>query len=228
MLQQQIAEAQKREDKAAVTKFARELGTLRKTEIATADENIYIPAVMKLSSGSRQRGRSYTDIEVPGFMPPDRSAEKIEQTRLWMAEASRIGIPEKQHATFVKHQEQMQRLWPRAAELESPAPVGHPLREFGQSDRDVVENSNHDASVPQALLLMNGQLSTHILNGWSQLKQSVKQAKYPDDRVEAVYLTLFSRRPTATEKARWAQSGSTDLDDLIYALLNTRQFIFVQ
>lgn len=228
VLQQQIAEAQKREDKAAVAKFARELGALRKTEIATADENIYIPAVLKLSSDSRQKGTSYKDVEAPGFMPPDRSQEKAAQTQLWLAEAARIGMPEAQRATFVKYQEQMQRLWPRAAELESPAPVGHPLREFGQSDRDVVENSNHDASVPQVLLLMNGQLSTHILNGWSQLKQSVKQSKYPDDRVEAVYLALLSRHPTATEKARWVQSGSTDLDDLIYALLNTRQFIFVQ
>ena len=44
----------------------------------------------------------------------------------------------------------------RAAEIESPAPRGHYLREFGQSDREMIENSNSDASVPQALALMNG------------------------------------------------------------------------
>lgn len=125
----------------------------------------------------------------------------------------------------------MQRLWPRAAELDSPAPAGHPLREFGQSDRDPVENANHDASVPQALLLLNGPLNAHIRNPWSQLKQAVKQAKYPDDRVEAVYLALLSRRPAREELARWREEQSASgasLDDLIYALLNTQQFIFVQ
>ena len=30
----------------------------------------------------------------------------------------------------------------RASELQSPAPAGHFLREFGQSDRDQIENAN--------------------------------------------------------------------------------------
>ena len=36
----------------------------------------------------------------------------------------------------------------RASELKSPAPRGHFLREFGQSDRELIENANSDASVP--------------------------------------------------------------------------------
>ncbi len=115
--------------------------------------------------------------------------------------------------------------------MDSPAPAGHPLREFGQSDRDSVENANHDASVPQALVLMNGQMMTSILNPWSQLMLSVKQARYPDDQVAAIYLATLSRRPTSHEVALWSQAqskGASTLEDLIYALLNTRQFIFIQ
>jgi hypothetical protein len=228
LLQQQIAEARARDDKAEVVRISRELGALRQSEIKTAEEHIYIPSVLKLSSQASQSGAGYKNIAVPGFMPPDRSAEKAEQTRVWLAEASRLGIPEAQRTTFVQQQENMMRLWPRAAELDSPAPAGHPLRDFGQSDRDSVENANREASVPQALLLMNTQMMPSILNSWSQLKQAVKQARYPDDKVEAVYLALLSRKPTGAEITCWNQSGLTDLDDLIYALLNTRQFIFIQ
>ena len=39
----------------------------------------------------------------------------------------------------------------RASEIPTPAPPGHFLREFGQSDREIIENSNRQASVPQAL-----------------------------------------------------------------------------
>ena len=53
--------------------------------------------------------------------------------------------------------------WSRAAELPSPAPRGHFLREFGQSDRDLIDNANSDASMPQALVLMNSELFEAIL-----------------------------------------------------------------
>jgi hypothetical protein len=48
----------------------------------------------------------------------------------------------------------------RSADLRSPAPNGHFLREFGQSDRELVENSNDEASVGQALMLLNGKTFT--------------------------------------------------------------------
>lgn len=230
-LQQQLAEARERGDKAAVASFARELGVLRNVEIKTADENIYVPAIMKLSSESRQTGTSYKDVVVPGFTPRDRSAEKAAQTRQFIDEGTRFGIPQAQQATYVQYRETMMRLYPRAAEMETPAPLGHPLRDFGQSDRESVENSNREASVPQVLVLMNGEMMTRILNSWSQIKLAVKQAQYPEDKIDAVYLSVLSRKQTAAERAMWSKaqaSGLDQIDDLIYALLNTQQFIFIQ
>jgi uncharacterized protein DUF1549/uncharacterized protein DUF1553 len=232
VLQQQIADARKREDKAAVSVLARELGTLRQAEIKTADENIHTPAVLKLSKQSRQAGVGYQKIEVPGYMPKDFRAEQDAQRQFFLEESKRFGIPASKQDVYVKHRQDMMRVWPRAAEIDSPAPIGHALREFGQSDRDAVENANHDASVPQALVMMNGPMLPNILNVWSQLRLVVKQARYPDDQVEAVYVTLFSRKPTTDEKARWSKSqadgGVNQIEDLIYALLNTQQFIFIQ
>jgi hypothetical protein len=230
-LQGLMVEARKREDKAAAALLGREMGALRKIQIKTADENIYVPAVMKLSPESRQTGTTYKDIVVPGYMPRDRSAEKAAQTSAFLDEAARFGIPQAQQQVYLQHRQNMMRLWPRAAELDSPAPIGHPLREFGQSDRDSVENANYEASVPQVLVLMNGEVMPSILNMWSQVRLAVKRAPYPDDRIDAVYLAVLSRHATAAEKAKWTQAQATGLDqidDIIYALLNTQQFIFIQ
>ncbi len=157
--------------------------------------------------------------------------EQAAQAQLFLEESKRFGIPTGKQDAYVDHRQTMMRLWPRAAEIDSPAPAGHALREFGQSDRDAVENANHDASVPQALVLMNGAMLPNILNPWSQLRLAVRQSRYADDQVEAVYLALFSRKPTADEKASWSKAqtrGVNQIEDLIYALLNTQQFIFIQ
>ena len=37
----------------------------------------------------------------------------------------------------------------RASELPNPAPAGHFLRQFGQSDRDLIQNASDEASIPQ-------------------------------------------------------------------------------
>jgi hypothetical protein len=60
---------------------------------------------------------------------------------------------------------------------------------------------------------------------------TVRKAQYPDDKVEAAYMTILSRKPTAKEKEAWLkaqESGLSGMDDLVFALLNTQQFIFIQ
>ncbi|MEZ5386831.1 MAG: hypothetical protein R3F13_15065 [Prosthecobacter sp.] len=46
----------------------------------------------------------------------------------------------------------------------------------------------------------------------------------------AVYQTLLSRKPTEAERAAWskAQQGGLDIEDLVFALINTQQFIFLK
>ncbi|HYF35766.1 MAG TPA: DUF1553 domain-containing protein, partial [Prosthecobacter sp.] len=231
-LQTQLAEARAREDKPRVAALARELGTLRKMEIRTANDNIYVPAIMKLSSASSQPAGSsdYRDIVVPGYQPKDRTAEKVQQTSIFLAEAKLKGFSAAHQETYVQYRRNMMRLWPRAAELDSPAPPGHPLREFGQSDRESVDNANDSASVPQALVLMNSQMMPNILNSWSQLMLAVNRTPKTEDQVSTIHLTLLSRHPTPVERAAWttAQANGLTKEDLIYALLNTQQFIFVR
>lgn len=128
----------------------------------------------------------------------------------------------------MKARREQAREWPRAADLESPAPRGHYLREFGQSDRDLIDNANHEASMPQALVLMNSELFQSILKPQTQLRLNIDAAKYPDEQVAVVYQTMLSRHPSADEIAAWNRSGLTSMEDLVFALLNTQQFIFVR
>ena len=119
----------------------------------------------------------------------------------------------------------------RAVDLESPAPRGHYLREFGQSDRDFVENANLEATMPQALVLMNSPLIGHVLTSRTQLGYGLARAGTPEEKAVVTYLTLLSRRPTDAELSIWRKAQADGLDsieDLVFALINSRQFLFVR
>ena len=57
----------------------------------------------------------------------------------------------------------------RASEVDSPAPNGHFLREFGAADRESIESYHKDATVPQILNLLNGNMYREIANNNSVL-----------------------------------------------------------
>ncbi len=175
-------------------------------------------------------------VTIPGYdrkelTPEQKKAAEARQQAALIEEARYFGIDEKNTRDYMRARDTQMRTYIRAAEIDSPAPRGHYLREFGQSDRETIENANYDASVPQALAMMNGQLLPQILSKYSQLMLSINKAPYPDDKIEAAYMAILSRPPTTKEKQTWlaAQDKGLDhMDDLIFALLNTQQFIFIQ
>lgn len=174
-------------------------------------------------------------VTIPGYdrkqLTPEERRLQVEKTReAYAEEAAFYGIQGKQMRDYFNARDRQTRTYLRAAELESPAPRGHPLRDFGQSDRETIENANSDASVPQSLFLLNGNLLPEILSKYSQIMLTVNKAQYPDEKVEAAYMTLLSRKPTIGEKQAWlkAQDSGLSMDDLIFSLLNTQQFIFIQ
>ncbi|RBP45793.1 uncharacterized protein DUF1553 [Roseimicrobium gellanilyticum] len=120
----------------------------------------------------------------------------------------------------------------RASELPSPAKPGHFLRTFGQSDRELIQNASDDASVPQALSLLNGPASEVLGNPLSKLSQDLKNADTPQQKLELLYLSFLSRQPTNNERAVLAQviqqRGDKAVDDVTHALLTGSQFLFIQ
>jgi hypothetical protein len=153
------------------------------------------------------------------------------QHKQLLDEARYFGITGDRLTAYVKSREASMRRWLRAAEISSPAPRGHYLRDFGQSDREMIENANNDASIPQALTLMNSELLPEILSPFSALRLTLNKMSQSDQQMETAYVTLLSRKPSATEIETWhaAQgNGIGQMDDLIFALMNTQQFIFIQ
>jgi Protein of unknown function (DUF1553) len=181
-------------------------------------------------------GARIETVRVPGYdraeiSKEQRQAEQLARNVALEDEATFFGIGVKERKEYFRARERQVKETVRSAELESPAPRGHYLREFGQSDRELIENANNDASVPQALAMMNGSLMPQILSQYSQLSLTVRKAPYPDEKIDAIYMTVLSRKPTTAEKALWLKAqdkGLTSIEDLVYSLLNTQQFIFIQ
>ena len=120
----------------------------------------------------------------------------------------------------------------RASRISSPAPNGHFLREFGQSDRETIQNSSTDASVAQALMLLNGNISRDVLNPKSPLMQAVTNAETQKDKQDAIFYSIYSRPPTESERELFDMQielkGEEGYKAVIFALLNTSEFSFVQ
>lgn len=129
----------------------------------------------------------------------------------------------------------------RSSELTSPAPAGHFLREFGQSDREQIENSNTDPAVTQVLAMMNGYVEEKIATDSSSvLMQTALKAKSGKECTESIFLSMLNRKPTRKESRAWEK----DFDDaarrkdqakikeiytdLIWTLANSNEFIFIK
>jgi hypothetical protein len=246
-------EAKRQGDKARETKLRREIGRLNRERNEAYVRDFLTPLITNLAQKKAGPNAKLTvdetyrmntnpavlavetwrKMHVPGYGPAPKTAAQLgaeaqaEKQRL-TALAAQLGYAEKDRAAFVAYCEMARAEWMRASELDSPASRGHFLRTMGQSDRDFVENANPNASIPQALALMNGDLisSKGVLSPYSPLMHTVANAS---DKVEAIYLALLSRKPTAQEKTKLpTASDSKTIGALIYALLNTKQFIFIQ
>lgn len=151
------------------------------------------------------------------------------------ADEAVLGIKDaKSTKSYENYQKTLHQTWSRAAELPSPAPRGHFLREFGQSDRDIIENANDEASVTQALTIMNGSLLTQLTSAWSTLSINLRKAATNEEKVDALFLSLYSRKPNDKEKAHMLQTiesyatSKTLWEDITLAALSTQRFIFVE
>jgi hypothetical protein len=120
----------------------------------------------------------------------------------------------------------------RASEQPSPARPGTFLRTFGQSDRELIQNASDDASVPQALTLLNGPAAAVINNPDSKLNQAISKAGSPKQKITTLYQALLSRAPTASEQAVLdtviQERGDKAVADVTHALITGSQFLFVQ
>jgi len=121
----------------------------------------------------------------------------------------------------------------RASEQQHPAPAGHLIRKFGQSDREQIQASHTEANVPQVLSLLNGFLEDNILSSYSsQLMKSIYETSSDRDKIRTAYQGVLSREPRGRELAVWEHEMDTGgrkvVKDLVWTLVNSHEFRFVQ
>jgi hypothetical protein len=118
----------------------------------------------------------------------------------------------------------------RASELPQPEKDQHFLRMFGQSDRQIADSESEEGSIPQVLMLMNGEAQRVIGQNDSLVVKTASAQKTPEQQVESLYLSFFSRKPKPDElaSATAGLSNGMTMRDLTWVLFNTREFIFVE
>jgi hypothetical protein len=193
-----------------------------------------------LANAANKLRREATDDLLTNLMGEERAnallrgykPEKPEVKRPAIDKAALANLTKEQRKDLVKNAASNNMVAARASELPSPARPGHFLRTFGQSDREVIDNSSDDASVPQALTLLNGPLVETITSPLSLLNQQLAKAGAPEQKVTLLYEALLSRRPTNNERAVLdsvvRERGDKALADITHALLTGSQFLFIQ
>ena len=121
----------------------------------------------------------------------------------------------------------------KASEMPTPLPLGHFLRQFGQSDRETIDGGRTVPTIPQILAMFNGPITHAMLEEGSVIYDTV-MAHDPEETVDVVFVSVLGHEPSAEDR-RCAYDELTDAGDpatgcgnLIWALLNTREFLFIQ
>ncbi|MEQ1748641.1 MAG: DUF1549 domain-containing protein [Prosthecobacter sp.] len=119
----------------------------------------------------------------------------------------------------------------RASEIVQPAPGGHFLTDFGQSPRTLIDGSSKIGTVPQVLSIMNGKAQEMLTSPDSLVFRTMEKVRNPSEKVDSMFLAIMSRKPTMNERdisKRVLGAGEDGYANMIWALVNTREFMFVQ
>ncbi|MEO0446504.1 MAG: DUF1553 domain-containing protein, partial [Verrucomicrobiota bacterium] len=104
------------------------------------------------------------------------------------------------------------------------------LTSFGQSDKQIIQGSHKLGSIPQVMFMLNGEMTNKLITrDESAVVKNARASKSQSEGVETVYLSILNRKPNS-EELRTATKlvEGDDYSDLIWALLNSREFMFIQ
>jgi hypothetical protein len=121
----------------------------------------------------------------------------------------------------------------RAAELTSPAPAHHFIRQFGQSDRKIIGAGRTDPNVTQVLNILNGPIHYILDSELSVLSKEVARQETQDDKITVIFRSVLTRNPTEEDieiasNVLANNKGRQGYRMILWALLNTREFMYIQ
>lgn len=117
----------------------------------------------------------------------------------------------------------------RASETAQPSKNGSFLREFGQSSREFIDDSNREPSPPQALYMLNSEVDKIISSKRSDVFKVINSKKETKEKIRQLFLTILTKEPTMSDYSEYAslvKKGTSGMQDLAWILLNSNEFKF--
>ena len=203
-----IRDAEKAGNKALANTLRKQRGQLKPPSL---------PSEMMTSSGMDMTGLSMNK------MPSDDAGKGMSDSEM-MGMSSKSSGPEVDPARWKGYP----RDYVRASELKSPG--GGFLRFFGQSSRDIAGDASTDSNIIQVLAMFNGKMDQKLLAKNSVLKHNLESTDSAAQKLNVIFVSLLGRAPTPYDRQVTGQilGNSQDWDKVVWALLNTREFSFVQ
>ena len=239
VVREKYLKARQEKDETLTRKLSLELRGLTSTMRQTISEVAYAGADGRTADiQTLMRSAGMAEMSADG----DATGDKTRYVRSQLAKVD-VTVPEglsrQERAAWTRRQRSLASSWRnvgrytmRASELPTPAPRGHFLREFGQSDRELIQNASNAASVPQALSLMNSNLSDTLRHPNSVLGQALAKCETPEQEIQTIYELMLTRQPSENEMSRLLHEYEAQPKEaqynIIWALLNTQQFIFAR
>ena len=122
----------------------------------------------------------------------------------------------------------------RAVEIADGRTSNYFLTTFGRATRETPCSCEvkMEPNLSQALHLLNGEaVNAKVVSG-GLVKKRLKDGRTPPEIIEELYLRVFTRLPTATEKEKLqtffgeGKNPETVLNDMFWSLLNAKEFVF--
>ena len=108
------------------------------------------------------------------------------------------------------------------------------LTTFGRAKRETVsaEEANTDPSLSQALHMLNGSTVHGKITQGAVIKKLLDQKVPPEKVLETLFIRCLCRKPSDGERERLmgivgeAENPQLGLEDIFWAMLNSREFLF--
>ena len=109
------------------------------------------------------------------------------------------------------------------------------LRTFGRAERKTVCSCEvkMEPNLGQALHLINGDATGNRIRSGNVVQTMLDAGKSSEEIIDSLYIRTFGRKPTETEKTQLIakinvdpKKSREDLEDLFWALLNAKEFMF--
>lgn len=196
--------------------------TIRQRSVATAS----VSSGATYVSGPAMSGMPMPPPMMAGSMPMAMTAGGGEMAPSMMMEEGKKN-PKKGAA-------QMGPNIPLASEQYSPIRAGSFLDQFGMPQREVISEGSSEPNLIQALYMMNSGevMRATVPNPNHRLFNDLKALGEPEAMVNEIWLRLFARAPSSAEKEKalsyLKQVGIRGgaVVDLVWALVNNREFLF--